>query len=351
MAKFKAVIVGAGRMGGTIDDEVVNYPAIICPYSHAAAYTAIPEVELVAFADLEEEKARGLQERYGVARAYSDYREMIEREQPDLVSITTPCTAHAEVTVFAAEHGVRGIYCEKGMACSLAEADAMVEAVERNNVKFNMGTRRRWHPGVNKARELVEAGEIGEMHTVITYSVGSLLHSASHYFDLLVVMAGDPGVEWVQGTITNPDFDPEAATWDTDLTGGNAVIRFDNGVFGYGLSTPLTAEVEVIGTEGAIRAHNNCLRWYLRKSETLPGPRSRKEHNIRQFPHYHEVSPTVSIIRDLMQAIETDGETKGGVHTARLSTEIAFAVIESHRGGGARVSLPVENREFWMSSR
>jgi len=350
MTSLRAAIVGAGRMGGTIDDEVLDYPAMIRPYSHAAAYTTIPEVELVAFADLEEAKARGLQERYGVPHAYADYREMIEREQPDLVSITVPCTAHAEVAVFAAEHGVRGIYCEKGMACSLAEADAMVEAVRRNHVKFNMGTLRRWHPGVDKARELIEAGRIGEVRTVVSYSLGSLLHSGSHYLDLLLVLAGDPGVEWVQGMVLNPDFDPEARTSQVDLS-GMATIRFDNGVFGHALATPLVAEVEVMGTEGTIRAHNNCLQWYLRKLEPIEGSGRRMAQNPRQFPPFERVSPTVSCIRDLMQAIETDGETRGGVELARLNAEIAFAVIESHRRGGARVSLPLEDREFWMASR
>lgn len=350
MAKLKAVIVGAGRMAGTIDDEVTDYPAMILPYSHAAGYAAIPEVELAAFADVEQSKAKSLAERYGVRAAYADYREMIEQEQPEIVSIATPCTSHAEITTFAAEHGVRGIYCEKGMACSLAEADAMVEAVERGGAKFNMGTLRRWHPGVNKAGELIAAGEIGQVTTLVSYSLGSLLHSGSHYIDLLLNLAGDPGVEWVQGTVVSDAFDPEAPTSEVDLS-GMATIRFDNGIFGHALSTPLVAEVEIIGTEGAIRAHNNCLRWHLRKSEPVPGPKTHKEHNIRQFPHFERVSPTVGCIRDLMQAIESDGETRGGVRLARLNTEIAFAVVESHRRGGARVALPLENRDFWMSSR
>ncbi len=350
MAKFTAAIVGAGRMAGTIDDEVTNYPAMILPYSHAAGYAAIPEVELVAFADVEEDKAKSLAERYGVRAAYTDYREMIEQEQPEIVSIATPCTAHAEITIFAAEHGVLGIYCEKGMACSLAEADAMVEAVERSGAKFNMGTLRRWHPGVDKARELIAAGEIGQMTTIVSYSLGSLLHSGSHYIDLLLNLAGDPGVEWVQGTVLHDDFDPEAPTSEVDLS-ASASIRFGNGIFAHALSTPLVAEVEVIGTEGAIRAHNNCLRWYLRRSDALPGPKPHKEHNIRQFPHFERVSPTVGCIRDLMQAMETDGETSAHVRLARLNTEVAFAVIESHRRGGARVSVPLANRGFWMRSR
>lgn len=50
MGKYKAVIVGAGRMAGTIDDEVIDYQPCSNPYSHAAGYAAVPEVDLLAFA-------------------------------------------------------------------------------------------------------------------------------------------------------------------------------------------------------------------------------------------------------------------------------------------------------------
>lgn len=349
MAKLRSVIVGAGRMAGTIDDECIDYPPMILPYSHAAAYAAMEEVDLVAFADLDEAKARALAERYGVPGVYTDYREMIQAERPDIVSIATPCTAHAEAVIFAAEHGARGIYCEKGLACSLAEADAMREAVRRSGAKFNMGTLRRWHPGMITARELIESGEIGALRSAISYTSGSLLHSASHYIDGLLYLAGDPQVEWVQGTVLNADFDPAADRSESDLS-GMGTIRCGDGVFAYLLSTPLIAEFEAVGAEGAIRAHNNLLHWDLRKAEQV-GHRRLTGFNTRQFPHFERTSPTVGCIRDLVHAIETGGDTRGGIDIAHLNTEIAFAIIESHRRGGARVTLPLENRDFYMVSR
>lgn len=349
MSRLRAVIVGAGRMAGTVDDECVDYPPMILPFSHAAAYQAVEEVELVACADIDENKARALAERYGVPGVYTDYREMIVTERPDIVSIATPCTVHAEVAIFAAEHGVRGIYCEKGLACSLAEADAVRAAVQRHGTKFNMGTLRRWHPGMTTARQMIEAGAIGSLHSVISYTNGALLHSASHYLDTMLFLAGDPGVQWVQGNVLNSDFDPQADRCETDLS-GMGIIRFSNGVLGYLLTTTLIAEFEVTGSEGVIRARNNLLHWDLRQAEHI-GRRGWTLHNIRQFPHFERTSPTVAVIRDLVQAIETDGETRGGIDIAHLNTEIAFAIIESHRRGGARVTLPLENRDFYMVSR
>ncbi len=346
MARYKAVIIGAGRMAGTIDDEVVNYPACIRPYSHAAGYATVPEVELAAFADPDEAKARALQARYGVPRTYNDYREMIATERPDIVSVTTPATLHAEIVIFAAEHGVPAIYCEKALACSLAEADAMVAAVERHGVKFNTGTLRRWHPGYEQVRGMIADGTLGALNSVITYSVGSVLHSASHFFDVMLYWAGDPEIEWIQGTVTTPGFDPAAERWEQDLD-ATGIVQFANGVRAYLLSTSLWAEFAAIGTRRLVEVHCNGMEFQLRCRGDVGG---HEEYLPAEFPPYERASPTVRLIRDLVQALDTGGETRQGIRTALKAEEIAFGLIESHRQGGARVAIPLTRRDFWMHS-
>lgn len=343
MGKLRAVIVGAGRMAGTIDDEVRDDPYWMLPYSHAAGYAEFPDIDLVAIADLDPAKTANLQQRYGIPRAYSDYREMILAEKPDLVSITTPGTTHAEIAVFAAENGARGVYCEKAFACSLEEADRVVAAVERSGAKFNMGTLRRWNAGANRAKQLIDEGEIGAVNSVISYSCGSLLHSASHFIDMILYFAHDAPVEWVQGTVSG-DLEPSATRSETDLD-ATAVIRFANGVTGYLMNSPLWAQYEVVCSAGALRTVNDCGQWSLWKQDPAAKYRRYREH---PFPEYQWESSTVRLIRDLVQAVETGGETMQGVRRAAMTAEIAFAVVESHKRGGARVTLPVEDRSFWM---
>ncbi len=346
MKTYKAVIVGAGRMAGTIDDEMDDYRHFVLPYSHAAGYARFSEIELAAFADTDRTKCETLQKRYGVPRGYTDYREMIDKEKPDIVSVTTPGTSHAEITIYAANHGVRAIYCEKAMASSPAEADAMVEALERNNVKFNMGTLRRWSSGTGAARKIVAGGEIGDVRTVISYGVGSLLHSASHFIDLLLSFAGDTMPEWVQGTILSDDFDPTLERWDKDLN-GVGIIQFPNDIRGHLMSTPRWAQFEVIGTDGSLHTQNDCLDWKL---ETAHKHGRYTERTDKPFPEFEKESSTVLLIKDLLHALDTGGPTLQGPRAAALSVEIALAVVESHRRGGARVPLPLENRALWMST-
>jgi len=79
-------------------------------------------------------------------RQYTDYKELIYKEQPDLVSVATQPEHRAEIVINA----------EKVMTASMVEADAMVEACERKGVFFNLGTQRRWDRGFTKMREILE---------------------------------------------------------------------------------------------------------------------------------------------------------------------------------------------------
>ena len=116
---YRVAIVGLGRMGSTIDDE---FPDDRPPYSVAAACDA--------------GKRSNFTERWGVAAVYNDYVEMIRQENPDMVAICTQGHLHAEMAVRVAEERIRLIFCEKAIACSVDEADAVLEAVISRNALF-----------------------------------------------------------------------------------------------------------------------------------------------------------------------------------------------------------------------
>jgi predicted dehydrogenase len=291
------------------------------------------------------EKVETLRQRYGVANGYADYREMIEREKPDIVSITTPGTHHCEAVLFAAEHGAKAIYCEKPLCCSLDEADQMVSAVESRGIKFNTGTLRRWAVQYEVLRDMIVRGELGELQAVMSYAVGGMLHSASHFFDLMLYLSGDPALDWAQGTVLSSGFDPEATRWDDDLCGVGQ-LRFGNGVMCHLLSTSMWAMFAVIGSEGMVNVFNNGVDFEFRRRKDVTA--AGIEYQLAPYPQYTRTSPTVRLIQDLLQALDTDGETRQGVRRAVNTTEITFGLIESHRQGGARVKLPLERRDLWM---
>ena len=145
MQQYKAVLIGCSRMGAFIDNEV---PADMRPYSHAAGYEACERTDLIACSDLRVDVMERVGVRYGIPadKQYTDYREMLAREMPDIVSVATQPEHRAEIVIAATEAGARAIYAEKAFSASLEEADRMVEACQRHNVALNMGTNRRFPP-------------------------------------------------------------------------------------------------------------------------------------------------------------------------------------------------------------
>ena len=335
--QYRACLIGCGRMGATIDDEVKDN----LPFSHAAGYTAVENVALVAVSDIMPEKVESVQKRYDVPNGYTDYREMIQKEQPDIVSIATRPATHAEITIFAAENGVRGIYCEKPLCCSMEEADAMVAACQANDVEFNYGTNRRYQSLYWKMRELIENGEIGDLQVVICHcgiSVAQWMHT--HTSDMMMYLAGDPEIEFVQGAITASDADWEGNLLNIDPGIPLGYVKFKNGVHGYQLAAG-GYEFEVSGAKGKLRSLDNGSALQCRKGGGGP-------HLIEGIPRERG---TVNCIRDLIQAISTGGETQGNIQLARRSQEMILGFVESHRQGGKRVNLPLANRSLYVGRR
>lgn len=343
--RYSAALIGCGRMGATIDDEVRDRPNsfLWIPYSHAAGYTACDRTDLVAVSDVDGEKSEAIRARYGARAGYTDYRAMIDHEKPDIVSIATRPATHAEMTIYAAEHGVKGIYCEKPLCCSPAEADAMVEACEKHGVAFNYGTQRRYMPLYHKVREMVHDGVLGDLECVIGHcGVSAAQWGHTHTTDMLMFLAGDGTVEYAQGTlnVSEDDWDGDRLNTDPGIT--NAYFRFDNGmhaciVAGGGF------EFEISGRNGKLRTLENgtAVQW----RQAVEPWRILEE---TPFPDIDHASGTVGGIMDIVEALDTGRSTLGNIRIARASQEMIFGIIESHRAGGARTALPLNNRNLYV---
>ena len=340
--QYRVCIIGCGRMGGTIDEEVKGSKHGSLPYSHAAGYTSYPRTTVVAVADVLEEKAQYVCSKWNIPKYYLDYREMIEEEKPEIISIATRPGNHAEITSFAAEHGVKGIYCDKPLCASMEEADVMYDVCVLHNIKFNLGTQRRFSPGYLRMREIIESGEIGERSSIIAYSGGAALWGYTHAADMLLFLASDSDVDYVQGdvNIEDNDFEDNRTEIDPSITMG--YIQFRNGT--RGISIPGSAyEFEVNCSNGVVRSLNNGLGFQLRK-------RHGKFNEIldTDFPEYEHKSGTVGCIADIVEAIDTGRETKGNIRLARISTEITLGIVDSQRQQGTRIYMPMGNRSLYL---
>ncbi len=363
--RFRVALIGAGRMASTIDDEIREqdtWPSLKqqLPYSHAPCYATFPEVEMVAVCDLDEARCKTFCQRWQVPRYYLDYREMIDRERPDIVSITTPAHLHAEMAVFAMEHGVRGIYCEKAMCCSLSEADAIVDAARRTGAKFMLGAQRRHHPHFRKARELVESGELGSLVAVASRLESSLLHSLSHLADNSLYLAGDAAPVSVFGVLghartfdevearritRDAAYDPAAQRWSGDPGCRSYTAELASGVLLVHLPAVADVRWEVTCTDGFIRIENNndSLQVFRRRGQTY----SFDPVAIDPIP---PTSAHRALVQDLLRALDTDGRTLANEVVGRYGMEILIGAAHSHLQGGVRVPLPLAHRDMYIPS-
>lgn len=342
MVTYRAALIGCGRIGAFIDNEVVGIPSVVLPYSHAAGYEACPRTELIAGSDLRPDVLAAFGGRYDVpsGHLYTDFREMILQERPDILSVATQPQDRAEVALFAIEHGVRAIYCEKPLCASVEQAAALVEAVERHGTVFNMGTNRRWSPSYAAMRQAIASGEYGALATLNTHSRATLFNTGSHWFDTLLYLSGDKPVSWVQGYLPQGDgvFDGDEVIEDPI---GQGTIAFADGTMGHLLPSPQAARHEAICERATISATADS-RIEIRLA---PGD------GTVQLLDFTPASATLRLIEDLVHGLDTAAPTRGGVRVAQVNTQIIFGLIESHRRGGARVALPLTDSTLQFAPR
>ena len=349
---FRVGIIGCGRMANTIEDEQIarrkqrpNRSGPELPYSHAAGYAAVEETQVVAACDIDAARLQAFVERWNV-RPYGDFREMIEREDLDIVSVATRPEQHAEQLIFAAEHGVAGVYAEKPLCMTLTETDAIREAFERNGAHLEYGCIYRHWAAYEQARTIAESGDLGEVRAVLGFEGKAL---EGHFIDLLLYLLGDPDPVSVRGRISqlNPAEDDTAGMKfinDTPLL--SALIEFDNGTFAHVARTGTGREIELVCTEGSIRVVNEGEAIQLRRRDSVSDALDAVPVEQAQ-PR----SGTVHIIRDLVEAVETGKPgRRSNLRVAMISQEIGFGLYESHLRGGTAVIPPVPNRDRWVWS-
>ncbi|HID12117.1 MAG TPA: Gfo/Idh/MocA family oxidoreductase [Candidatus Latescibacteria bacterium] len=150
---IKVGVIGLGNMGR----------------HHARIYAQTDGAELVAAADVREE-AEDVARRYG-ARFYRDYREMLERERPDAISVAVPTGFHRDVGTECIRAGVATLI-EKPLAASVEEARELVKLAESLDVPLMVGHIERFNPAVRALKDLIDHGDLGGLTSLTARRVG-----------------------------------------------------------------------------------------------------------------------------------------------------------------------------------
>jgi predicted dehydrogenase len=142
---YKVAVIGAGGIS----------------HSHLRAIRHMNELQAVAIADIHSERAEQLAGEYGM-NAYTDYREMIDQERPDIAVITLPHFFHKETAVWCAERKCH-IMLEKPMALNVRECNEVIRAANNNRVVLMVGHTQQYIAQNIKAKEIIRQGVLGEL--------------------------------------------------------------------------------------------------------------------------------------------------------------------------------------------
>ena len=160
MEKIKAAVIGLGRVGWLFElDEKREKPC-----SHVGAYLASSNVELVAVADICKSKLNDFNKIHPQINGYTDYEDLLNREEPQIVSVTTPVETHTKlVRNICRFDSVLAIFVEKPIATNVADANRMVETCKQFQVKLAVNHTRRWSFAFRHLKEKLQEGVVGDL--------------------------------------------------------------------------------------------------------------------------------------------------------------------------------------------
>ncbi|MSR81405.1 MAG: Gfo/Idh/MocA family oxidoreductase [Candidatus Latescibacteria bacterium] len=314
--KYRAVIAGCGSMS----------------HGHALGYQSMENVEVVAIADPVAEARANFGERYRVKRQYEDFRQMLDEERPDIVSIVTWHRLHAPMTIAACARRPKAVLCEKPMSVSLGDCDEMIVAARRNEVKLAIAHQRRFNPAWNEARKLIKEGAIGRPRQVVARGGQGLLNDCSHLLDMMRYVQGDVEADWVMGNVERKTDRYERDIRIEDRSAG--IIHFNNGALGL-----ILQELDGPNYQGGIfYGSEGTLELDEQKVRLLNSTTGKWEERVVQGE-----DPSVAQARELVEWIEGKTEHRGRAENGRAAVEIIMAIYESARMHEV-VSLPLKTR-------
>jgi len=352
---YTIALIGCGRIG----------------FKHIEGFFDIADkVTLTALCDpvisRAEEKLREYRKKFSNANiaVFSDYREMLSKQKPDIVTIATESGKHLEIAKACLEAGCH-VICEKPMALSTKDADEMITAAKKNNRKLAVCFQNRFNAPIQRLRAALAAGRFGKiLHGMVQIrwnrneayyaealwrgtweqDGGTLMNQCTHGIDLLQWMMGEDAVRVHAQTrrflrpIEAEDF-------------GAAIVEFKSGAVGIIegsadiFPTNLNETLSIFGEKGSAvvggLAVNKIDTWRFADSnlvgdteEKVLNPDEKDPPTVYGFGH-------TALFKDFIDAIETDCQPVISGEDGRKSLEIILAIYKSQKTGNP-VDLPCD---------
>ena len=347
---MKYALIGCGRIATNHIKAVLNNHL-----EFAAVCDVVPEQmeNLLAKHELQNDSS---------IHRYTDYKEMIEQEQPQLVGIATESGVHAEIALYCIDHGVN-VIIEKPMAMSIADANEIIRRSEEKGVKVSACHQNRFNVAVQQMRKALEAGRFGKLsHGSIhvrwnrnrdyydqakwrgtwAQDGGALMNQCIHGIDLLRWMMGEE-IDEVYG-VTRQQFHHYLEAEDI----GMAVVKFQNGAVATIEGTTnvypknLEETLYLFGENGTVKlggkSTNNIDVWDFADE----GEEDQKNKGLQEATSNVYGNGHTSLYADVIDAIRSGRAPYVDARAGKRALELVLAIYKSQKEGRP-VKLPLED--------
>jgi predicted dehydrogenase len=276
MTDQKVAVIGLGGIGAL----------------HAGIVASLPGCQLVAAVDQETRLLRIGSKAISTVHFYSDTQEMLRRERPDIVYLCTPPATHLPLTreILNSPNRPRALFVEKPLAMNTKEAVEMADLAQRAGTITGVGFQRRFLPTIRKAKELIDAGEIGDVFLARAHhfasaifepgegwrfqpdSGGAALELGVHLLDTMISLFGEPKVVGHQTVrMFSRSCEDYASAWLKFEKVDLALFEVGWSMWGF---DPADFRIEVYGSRGGINVTQDSLSLFSRPSGAAPVART-----------------------------------------------------------------------------
>jgi len=343
MAKIKSAVIGCGRMGAFTSDSVKLYsPKCWLPLSHIEALISCPETFLDAICDTNPESLSKAKTKYNIENNFEDYNKMLKATKPELLCIATRTIERTSIIKDAIYAGVKAIHLEKPICNSMKQLDDLSRLVKENNTALTYGTLRRYFYIYNKAKEILDSGELGYLKEIeVNHGTAQLFWGHPHSVDIILFFAGFRKITSVEADLSNVVLGEEDDLILSDPQVDKAKIYFDDGCVGK-ITTRIGMDVILYFSGGRIIVEGDGRRVVIHKTNNSE---VYFEYENQVFVKKdNKPEGTIAAINHLVNRLRPDKNfTKFATsfnqeHIFR-GQRVLFGFTQSHLDGGVSVAL------------
>lgn len=325
------------------------------------------ELKFIAACDINSDQIENLLSKHDLnndlsIKRYTDYKQMIDENDIDLIGIATESGIHAEIALYCIEHGIN-VIIEKPMAMSIADANEIIKGSNEKGVKVSACHQNRFNVAIQEMRKAVEADRFGKLsHGSIhvrwnrnedyytqapwrgtwAQDGGALMNQCIHGIDLLRWMMGDE-IDEVYGA-TRQQFHNYLEAEDL----GMAVLKFKNGAIATIEGTTnvyphnLEETLYIFGEKGTVKiggkSCNNIDVWeFADETEDDKAKKGLQEVTSNVYGNGH-----TNLYADMIDAIKNDRAPYVDAYAGKNALEVVLAIYKSQKEGRP-VKLPLED--------